>query len=283
LVERTLSEALRQEEAARAGLSAAQTRAILQPVALVSKGLSSRDERTGKISEASDLSRAGAIAVPMVLMMIMFMVLMMNTTPMTQAVVEEKMQRIAEVLLGSVRPFELMLGKLLGMTGVALTIAAVYLIGAIWAADRFGFMELVTAELVAWFVVYLALASLMFGSLFIAVGAACSDLRETQNLIWPLVILICLPLFLLGNILQEPNGPVARNMSFFPFATPLMMVVRQAIPPGIPRWEPIVGVLLVVATTLLCVYAAGRIFRVGILMQGKGARLTEIFKWVVRG
>jgi ABC-2 type transport system permease protein len=72
-------------------------------------------------------------------------------------------------------------------------------------------------------------------------------------------------------------------MSFFPFATPMLMVARLAVPPGIPWWEPVLGVLGVLATTVLCVYAAGRIFRVGILMQGKGARFGEMVKWVFRG
>jgi ABC-2 type transport system permease protein len=76
---------------------------------------------------------------------------------------------------------------------------------------------------------------------------------------------------------------VATALSFFPFATPMLMVTRQAIPPGLPLWQPVVGGLLVVATTVFCVYAAGRIFRVGILLQGKGARLSDIARWVFRG
>jgi ABC-2 type transport system permease protein len=71
--------------------------------------------------------------------------------------------------------------------------------------------------------------------------------------------------------------------SFFPFATPTLMVARMATPPGIPAWQPLVGVLGVLATTVVCVYVAGRIFRVGLLMQGKGARLGEMIKWVFRG
>jgi ABC-2 type transport system permease protein len=123
----------------------------------------------------------------------------------------------------------------------------------------------------------------MFGSLFIAIGAACTDMKETQNLLWPVMLLAAMPLFLLGSVLHEPNGPVTRGLSFFPFATPTLMIARQAMPPGIPAWEPAVGVVLVLLTTIFCVYAAGRIFRVGILMQGKGARIGEMLKWVFRG
>src|SRR5205814_1299093 len=103
------------------------------------------------------------------------------------------------------------------------------------------------------------------------------------NLLWPVMLLACLPLFTLRNVLEEPNSPVAVGMSFFPFATPMLMVTRMAVPPGVAWWEPPLGVLGVLVTTVLCVWAAGRIFRVGILMQGKGARLGEIARWVFRG
>jgi ABC-2 type transport system permease protein len=71
-------------------------------------------------------------------------------------------------------------------------------------------------------------------------------------------------------------------MSFFPFATPMLMIVRLAVPP-LPLWQPVVGILVVLATTVVCVWVAGRIFRVGILMQGKGANIGQLVRWVVRG
>jgi ABC-2 type transport system permease protein len=263
-------------------LSEQQLAELLEPARLDTRGLSEKDA-TGRAREASEQSRVASVAAPMGLMILMFMVVLMGSTPLMQGVVEEKMQRIAEVLLGSVPPFELMLGKLLGMAGVALTISAVYLSGALWAAQQFGFAEALSPGLLVWFVLYQALASLMFGSLFIAVGAACTDLKETQNLLWPVMLLACLPMFVLGSVLTEPNSPVAVGLSFFPFATPMLMVTRMAVPPGIPWWEPVLGIVVVLATTMLCVWAAGRIFRVGILMQGKGAKLGEMVRWVLRG
>jgi ABC-2 type transport system permease protein len=277
-----VTKAERDRLAAESKLSQAQVNTILAPVKLDSKGLSKRDA-TGKIVEASEQSRLAAIFVPIILMMLMFMVVMMTATPLMQSVVEEKMQRIAEVLLGSVRPFQLMMGKLAGMMTVSLTIAAVYLGGGCWAAVHFGFAEHISVELVIWFLVFQMMADLMFGSLFIAVGAACTDMKETQNLLLPIMLLVCIPLFLLGNVIQDPGSPVVRGLSFFPFATPNLMIARIALQPGIPWWEPALGVVLVLISTVLCVYAAGRIFRVGILMQGKGARIGEMMKWVVRG
>jgi ABC-2 type transport system permease protein len=266
-----------------AGLKLAQVRTLLHPVELFSKGLSQRNKETGQVEDASDQARMAPFFVPFALMMLMFMVVMMGATPLMQGVLEEKMQRIAEVLLGSVPPFSLMLGKLLGMTAVSLTITAVYLGGGLWAAYEFDFAGQIGVGLLVWFLVFQALASLMYGSLFIAIGAACTDMKETQNLLWPVMLLACLPMFVLGNVLQEPNSAVCTALSYFPFATPTLMTARLGVPPGVPWWQPVVGVVIVLATTLACVWAAGRIFRVGLLLQGKGASVREIARWVFRG
>jgi ABC-2 type transport system permease protein len=277
-----LRERVRELRSREAGVDPKKVEMVAAGVESSLKGLSKR-QPDGSIEDATDKGFIAPFAVPFVLMLMMFMMLMMTATPQMQGVVEEKMQRIAEVLLGSVQPFQLMLGKIIGMTGVALTIAAVYLGGGYWAAHRYGFAEYVPASLLAWFLAFQVLASLMYGSLFIAVGAACTDAKETQNLMWPVMMLAMWPLFVLGYVIQEPNSNVSTALSFVPFGTPMLMIARQAVPPGVPWWQPPLGMVLVVATTLLCVYAAGRIFRVGILLQGKGARLGEIVRWVFRG
>ncbi len=283
LARKALTRSFRTQLAKKSKLTEPERRVLMEPVAVEAKGLSVLDPKTGKVEEGSDQSRIAAIVAPVGLTMLMFMVVLMGATPLMQGVVEEKMQRIAEVLLGSVRPFELMMGKLIGMAGVSLTITAVYLGGAYWAALHYGFAESLGWDLLLWFVAYQVLAALMYGSLFIAIGAACTEMKETQNLLLPVMLLVSLPMFIIGSVLREPNNPVAVGMSFFPFATPMLMLTRMGIPPGVPWWQPVVGVVLVLLTTVLCVWAAGRIFRVGILMQGKGARLGEMFKWVFRG
>lgn len=282
VIEAKVNDLVQEARAVAAGLTPSKWPDVRTPVPVKSRGLTRRDAR-GELEDASEQSRIASFGVPFGMMMLLFMVLMISATPLMQGVVEEKMQRIAEVLLGSVRPFELMMGKLLGMTGVSLTIAAVYLGGAYWAATHFGFGDYVPAGLLAWFVVFQALATLMYGSLFIGIGAACSDMKETQNMMWPVMILVMVPLFFLGPVLQEPSSPLATGLSFFPFATPMLMLARQAVPPGVPVWQPLAGAVIVLVTTVLCVWAAGRVFRVGILMQGKGARVSDLVRWVFRG
>jgi ABC-type Na+ efflux pump permease subunit len=266
-----------------AGLSAAKLGQVLRPVPLVTTGLSTRDKASGKIAEGSAENPILSIMVPFGLLMMMFMMVLVGATPLIQGVVEEKMQRIAEVLLGSVRPFQLMMGKLIGMVGVSLTLAAVYLGGAFLAAKHYQIAQYIPLDVLLWFVVFQVLAVVMYGSLFIAIGAACTDMRETQSLIWPVMLLACIPMFVWINVVKEPMSSFSVGISFFPFSTPMIMIARQAVPPGIPMWQPIAGVVVVLATTALCVYIAGRIFRVGILMQGKGANLGQLVKWVVRG
>src|SRR5262245_54333512 len=142
-LEKAVGEIVRQEVAQQVKLDDKNLQTLVNPVKLESKGLSKRDAQ-GNITEGSEASRITSFLVPFVLMMLMFMTVMMTATPLMQGVVEEKMQRISEVLLGSVPPFELMMGKLIGMTGVSLTIAAVYLGGGYWTANYFGVADAVS-------------------------------------------------------------------------------------------------------------------------------------------
>jgi ABC-2 type transport system permease protein len=282
LADKALKEIIQSRRGEERGVKDTTRQEINQSVPVIALGLTRRTA-DGKLEDDSEQSQLAALFVPMALMMLMFMVVIMVANPLLQGVVEEKMQRIAEVLLGSVRPFELMMGKLLGMTAVSLTISGVYLAGGYWAARHYGYAEFLAPQLLAWFVVFQVLEGLMFGSLYIAIGAACTDMKESQNMLLPVMLVVCFPLFLLGNVIRGPNTPLVTAISFFPFATPMLMVARQSIPPGVPLWQPLLGIVLVLAATVLCVYVAGRIFRVGLLIQGKGARLSEMMRWVFKG
>lgn len=242
-------------------------------------------ERTasGEVKQAESANEVVALLVPLGMLMLMFMMILVGASPLVQSVLEEKMNRIAEVLLGSVSPFPLMMGKLLGMVGVSLTVLTIYLFGIAFAVHRAGYGALFPSHLVGWFVAYQVLAVLMFGALFVAIGAAVSDLKEAQSLMTPVMLIVAAPMFVWLNVIKEPSSPFSVFVSLIPPATPMLMVLRQATPEGVPLWQQVLGVSLVLATTALCVFAASRIFRVGILMQGKGAKVTEMLRWVLRG
>jgi ABC-2 type transport system permease protein len=282
-LDRRINDAIQRQRMAAAGIDAARVRALQQPVPLKAKGLTRPNRQTGRLEDAADEQRLTSFFLPAVLIGLMFMVIMIGATPAMQGIVEEKGQRIAEVLLGSVTPFQLMAGKLLGIVGVSSTMAAVYLGGGFVLAARFDLTDALTPALVVWVVVFLLLALLIYGSLFIAIGAAAGDIKDTQMLLMPIMLIACLPFFALGPILMDPNGKIAVACSFFPFSAPMVLVARQSVPPGVPAWQMATGIAIVLATTVFCVWAAGRIFRVGILMQGKGARLKDLARWVVRG
>jgi ABC-2 type transport system permease protein len=255
----------------------------VQPIRLRREGLTEWDPRTNKIVDPPIIQQIARFVIPAAFVALMFVIVMLASTPAMQGVVEEKMQRIAEVLLGSLRPFELMMGKLLGLMAVSFTVSAVYLAGAYWAAHHYDLTDLIPLPLVAWYIVFQLLAVLMYGSLFLAIGAAAADIKETQTLVMPVILVACIPMFILSTALEDPNNPVVVGTSFFPPVTPMLMLARIAIPPGPPLWQALLAVGLVLAVTTFCVYAAGRIFRVGILMQGKGARLGQLLAWVFRG
>ena len=265
-----------------ADLDPALIQAAIRSMPVANLGLVSLDEN-GEITEAQETNRVAGMLVPFGIMMLMFMVIMVGAQPLLHSVLEEKMQRIAEVLLGSVSPFKLMMGKLLGTVGVSLTIATFYLVGAYWAAHSAGFGQFFPASLVWWFIVFQVMAVLLYGSIFIAVGAAVADMKEANSMVTPVMMFVVAPMFVWMNVVKEPMSTSSLLMSLFPPATPMLMTLRLSVPPGIPLWQPLLGVALVMVTVCLIVFASGRIFRVGILMQGKGANIREMLRWVFRG
>jgi ABC-2 type transport system permease protein len=281
--QRKLYELVLQRRAIAAGMASEKVSSLMFPLIVAPAGLSERDATTGEIREEKPANQLAAFAVPFGLVMLMFAVVVIAGTPLTQGLVEEKQQRIAEVLLASARPFDLMLGKLLGIAAVSVLLMVIYLGGAYYAAREFGFSEYLPPTLLFWFVLFTVLCVLMYGAIFIAIGAACTQAKEIQNLFTPIMLVLVLPIMVMPNIIQSPTGPLATAMTFIPTAAPMVTPARLALNPAPPVWELLVAVSLSIAATLAFVWAAGRIFRVGMLVQGKGARFSDLFRWLVRG
>jgi ABC-type Na+ efflux pump permease subunit len=234
-----------------------------------------------RIKAAEKVDPVRAFAVPAVLLMVTFLVVMTSAPQLLNSVLEEKMSRISEVLLGSATPFELMMGKLVGNVGIALVLALLYVGGAYGVAYRYGYGDLVTPGLLLALIGFLPLAVFLYGSLYMAVGAACSELKDAQSLMMPVMLLSMLPVFVWTAVLRDPASPLSVGLSLFPPATPYLMLMRMAMRPSPPAWQVGLGVVLTLITTVGCVWAAGKIFRTGLLMHGKPPSFRELARWVV--
>jgi ABC-2 type transport system permease protein len=256
--------------------------ALVRDMQLDRLGLLSR-ATDGRVAPAKASDPIRSFVTPMVLMMLMFVIVISTASPLLNSVMEEKMTRISEVLLGSLSPFELMSGKLLGVVGVSMVLSAIYLSGTYAFAAYHGYGDAVTPMQIVWFVIYLVLAMLIYGSLFIAIGAAATDLKDAQALMTPGMMLFMSPLFIWMPILRAPGSSLAVIASLVPFATPVLMTLRLALTPAPPAWQIALGFVLTLLATAFFVWAGGRIFRVGILMQGKSASFAEMWRWVRAG
>ena len=251
-------------------------------VAVASLGLPSR-AADGSVQPPKEKDEMGALFLPMGVMMLMFMVIFLAAQPMLESVLEEKSQRIAEVLLGSANPFQLMSGKLLGTVAGSLTVFGIYLAGIITLAINRGWTDLIPWSLVPWFVTFQLLGVLFYASIFMAVGAfglaaqggpvdAAAGVDGDDDSV-----------LRLAEYRARSDSALAVGISMFPPATPATMILRLSTGAAIPLWQPIAGVLISVATTLLVVVLSGRIFRVGLLWQGKTPKFSEMVRWALCG
>ena len=277
-----INDAVRTRRLEQAGIDPAVVKRIDLPVLVVPEQLSEKNE-SGEIVAPQQANEMQMTLLPFGMMMLMWMVIFLAAQPMLESAMEEKTQRIAEVLLGSVNCFELMLGKLLGGIGGSLTVLVFYAVGGYFAARHYDVLDLVPLRLVPWFLVFQVLAVLLFGSIFMAIGAAVNQMKEAQGLLLPAWLVFMYPLFVWFQVVREPNGSFATWLSLVPPGVPLMMVLRIGASAAVPLWQPLLGVLIMIVFTLAVVAAAARVFRIGILAQGKTPTLIELARWVWRG
>jgi ABC-2 type transport system permease protein len=280
---RPVNDQLRQLRLTDAGLEESQVKDLFRWTNVEGMGLVSRNVDTGKIQSAKRASEIEAILIPIITMMLMFMMVMMNVPGMLHSVMEEKTQRIAEVLLGSIRPFEFMMGKLISGIAVSLTISAVYIVGAVLVVRHMNFQHYIPYQMIPWFFTYMILAVIMMGASALALGSTCSEAKDAQSLTFPTIMPAMICMFVYFPIAKEPMSHFATVMSLIPPFTPFLMLLRQTTPEAIPTWQPIAGLVGVIGCTTLLVWLGGRIFRVAILLQGTPPKLANMLRWALRG
>jgi ABC-2 type transport system permease protein len=275
----TLNEEITRRRFSTAGVDQALVKKLSARADVQTMGLVTR-KADGSLEKAKETNPLTTFVAPFAVLFIMFLSVMSTAPQLLNAIIEEKMSRISEVLVASVSPFDLLLGKLFGVTGVAVLLALVYFLGAGYYAIYAGHTELVQPALMAWFVLFLVCCVLMFGSMFLAIGSACSDIKDAQSMMQPVMMLLMVGYIGSFAVLRAPDSNLAMGLSFFPTTAPFIMMLRMAMQPTPPLWQPAVSLAVTLLTTVAFVWAASRIFRVGLLMQGKGATLGEMLKWI---
>ncbi len=241
---------------------------------------------------------------------LIYMMMIIYGTQVMRGVTEEKTNRIAEVIVSSVKPFQLMLGKIVGIGAVGLTQFAIWIIllfamqlaiplifpdvmnqvnavatdpgSSSKAAEFFaGLASLPLTKIVLSFLFYFLGGYLTYASLFAAIGSVVSeDQQEAQQLVFPILMPIILAFVIMTKAINDPNSSLAVFGSLFPLTSPIVMMGR--ITYDIPAWQLITSMLLLVGCFLFFTWMTGKIYRTGILMYGKKPSWKEMIKWATR-
>lgn len=255
-----------------------------------------------------------AMGIGVGLAILVYLSLFLYGVQVMRGVIEEKSNRIIEVIISSVKPFQLMMGKIIGIGMVGLTQFLLWILltgGLIFGATKLINKETIkqaatqsgghtmqqapnsgfdlgilqhldsvniTEIIISFFLFFLA-GYLLYSAIFAAVGSAVDSETEANQFTMPITMPLLLTYVLsFGVIINDPNGPIATWLSFIPFTSPIAMLVR--IPFGVPLWQIAVSLIILTITFLLVTWLAAKIYRIGILIYGKKANLKEIIKWM---
>ncbi len=267
-------------------------------------------EKTSKIDSVMKLAFGGVAGY------LLFMFIIIYGNMIMRSVIEEKTSRIIEVIISSVKPIQLMLGKIIGTSLAGITQFVIWLIiGGILltvVSISFGidmsqvqtpqkkmmeqamanpelsmqvqdlitaFYNLPLANLIIAFILFFIGGYLLYSSLYAAIGAAVDNETDTQQFMMPIIMPLILAVYIgFFTVIEDPHGTVSTVFSFIPLTSPVVMLMR--IPFGVPIWQQVVALLLLIANFMLTVWFAAKIYRVGILMYGKKPSYKELIKWI---
>ena len=271
ILTRALSTVLMREQLAHRGLVSGDVNELLQPIQI--KTLNSprhADPDSAYISVT-------------ILFFLMYFVIMLYGMNVARSIIEEKTSRIFEVMLATIRPEEMMAGKILGVGSVGLTQVGIWFIAAA-VAMQFGLLSSgtklpVTASQAIFFVIFFLLGFILYSSIGSAFAAMTSSQQELQQMNTFLMMPIIACSAIIFRVVTDSDGPIALVFSFIPFCTPLIMFTRIAVHQP-PAWQIALAIADLILTILAVLWVATRIYRVGILMYGKRPNLPEILRWL---
>ena len=270
------TQAVRQARFERTGIEQEVVEKVYAP-------LPTRDFGVGEDAQATEVdsgSREAKGFIPMIFVYLMFIGIMGQAQTMLTSTVEEKSNRVMEVLLSSVSPFQLMAGKMIGLGLVSFTLFAVWMAGGAFMIIRNDWQHLIEVSTLVYFLIYFMPGFLLYSSVMAAMGSLCNELKEAQNMMTPMIIILIIPLMTMFWVGQNPDHVIARVLSFIPTFTPFLMINRiaSAQPPGMV--EIVASVVVLTASIVVTVWLAARVFRVGVLLYGKPPAFREVMRWL---
>jgi ABC-2 type transport system permease protein len=194
--------------------------------------------------------------------------------------IEEKSSRVMEVLLSAVSPIQLMSGKILGQLCVGLVILVAYAGAGVLGLVAAAMMDLVDLTNLVYLAIYFMIAFALVAAMMAAIGSAVSDIREAQSLMGPVMIVLVIPMMLWMPIMRNPNSGFATVCSFIPPISPFVMVLRLAGAEKVPTWQIPATIVVGIISVYVAVWAAAKIFRIGVLMYGKPPNFRTLLRWV---
>jgi ABC-2 type transport system permease protein len=225
---------------------------------------------------------------------ILYMFIFTFGSMVMRGVIEEKSNRIIEVIISSVKPFQLMAGKIAGIALVAIVQFLIWVVLTIvffsvfqsFSSGAEGIVSGLTVEftrvniieILVFFILFFLGGYLLYASMFAAVGSAVESEADSQQLMMPITIPLILAIMIMVQTFRYPDSSLSVWASMIPFTSPIIMVAR--IPFGVPVWQIILSLVILIATFVLTAYISAKIYRVGIFMYGKKPSLKEIFKWL---
>jgi ABC-2 type transport system permease protein len=284
---RTLRQAVIQERLTRSGIDPALVLNTVRPIEVATAKVS-QGRLTGQSGEAS-------FALAYVMAFVLYMALLLYGVQVMTSTVEEKTNRINEVLVSSLKPWELLLGKVVGVGSVGLLQLGIWATTAyVLASQRVAIAEAlggsaasvasmpipnIPAGTLVVLVIFFVLGFFFYSAAYAAVGSTCNTMQETQQASLPVTLMIAAGLMTMFMLLDEPNGQLARVLSLIPPLAPFVTPVRNSLSP-VPLGELALSIALTGLGVLAMAWLAGRIYRVGILMYGKRASVREILRWI---
>ncbi len=266
-----LRESIVAARVAASGLDRAQIAALTQVGRVQSKTVTAEGEQaTNEIAN---------IFLPAGFMVLLLVSVLTGGQYLLTTMVEEKSNRIVEVLLSAVSPMELMAGKILGQMGVGIVVLALYAGLGIVALVSFAMLGLLEFKLLVYLFIFFVLAYVMIASMMAAIGSAVSEMREAQTLMTPVMLLIMLPWLLWMPITRDPNSVFATVMSFIPPIGNFVMILRLTSTSPPPLWQALLAIAVGALGVWFALWFAAKIFRVGLLMYGKPPTFGTLIRW----